>query len=65
MQSPVAERALADSASCEHQWKRLREVEDELSTVVYVRRCEACGRVEAKAGHKAPLDLGGWETIEG
>ena len=65
MQLRVADWAPADSAGCGHVWRRVRQLEEGLSTVVYIRRCEGCGRVEAKAGHKNFLDSSGWELIEG
>jgi hypothetical protein len=65
MQSPYAQWAPAESARVGHVWKRVRQMEEELDTVVYVRKCEGCGRVEAKAGHQNPLEPGGWEFIEG
>jgi hypothetical protein len=48
---------------CAHLWRRVRQLEEELSTVVYVRSCSKRGQVEAKAGHKDPLSLEGWELI--
>ena len=62
MQAPFAERA-PDDGSCEHRWKRVREIEEGLSTVVFVRHCELCGRLEAKAGHKDPVGRDGWELV--
>jgi hypothetical protein len=63
MQTAVVERAPDDRAICEHRWKRVREIEEGLDTVVYVRNCEMCGRLEAKAGHKDPLTRDGWEFV--
>ena len=56
MQAPIAERAPDDGANCEHRWKRVKEIEEDLNTVVFVRHCELCGRLEAKAGHKDRWD---------
>ena len=56
--------ALALTTDCTHIWRRARELEEELSTVVYVRSCVRCEQVEAKAGHKDPSNPEGWEVIE-
>ena len=39
-------------------------VEEELSTVVYIRCCVRCEQVEAKAGHRDPDEPEAWELIE-
>jgi len=64
MQAQVTDRAHLVEAGCAHLWRRARQLEEELSTVVYVRSCARCGQVEAKAGHKNPVDSQGWELIE-
>ena len=56
--------ALALTTDCTHIWRRARELEEELSIVVYVRSCVRCQQVEAKAGHKDPSNPDGWEVIE-
>lgn len=48
---------------CNHVWERLRDFEQTLSAIVFVRRCGACGCVQAKDGHKQIAREDGWETI--
>ena len=52
-------------AKCAHEWRRARQLEEKLSTVVYVRSCTKCGQIEAKAGHKDASSPEEWELIEG
>ena len=65
MRAQVIDETHRNQAVCSHFWRREREVEEGLSTVVYVRRCAKCGQLEAKAGHKDPSASEGWELIEG
>jgi hypothetical protein len=46
--------------SCNHNWKRQKGFEESLKTVVLVRTCSLCGRLEAKAGHRDPGESEGW-----
>ena len=64
MEAPGANRALVVTANCTHLWRPVRELEEELSTVVYVRSCARCGQIEAKAGHKDVTSPEKWELIE-
>jgi hypothetical protein len=65
MQAYVAVGGRLAEANCAHVWQRMNQLEEELSTVVYVRSCVLCGRLEAMAGHKNPANRDGWEVIEG
>jgi len=59
-----AESTIAVRSDCHHLWRRMPRVEEELSTVVYIRSCVRCEQVEAKAGHKDPDEPEAWELIE-
>jgi hypothetical protein len=50
---------------CAHSWVRLRRLEESLDVVVHVRECVNCGRLEAKPGHKDPLQEDSWVAING
>jgi hypothetical protein len=63
MQVQTRDGTRTANTSCEHLWRRVRQLEEELSTVVYVRSCSKCGQVEANAGHKDPWSLEGWELV--
>jgi hypothetical protein len=65
MVAQKANRAVVGTPKCTHIWRRVHELEEELSTVVYVRSCARCGQVEAKAGHKDVSSPEDWELIEG
>lgn len=48
---------------CRHTWVRLKDFEQSLEVVVFVRRCVICGCVQAKDGHKNPATEPGWGVI--
>ena len=45
---------------CNHDWERDKKFEDSFETVVFVRTCSLCGRLEAKAGNQDPGQSKGW-----
>jgi hypothetical protein len=64
MEAQDSNRVLVVTANCTHLWRRVRELEEGLSIVVYVRSCAQCGQMEAKAGHKDASSSEDWELIE-
>jgi hypothetical protein len=64
MEAQEANRVLVVTANHTHLWRRVRELEEGLSIVVYVRSCDQCGQIEAKAGHRNASSPEDWELIE-
>jgi hypothetical protein len=60
----VAPKASATAVGgCAHAWVRLKNLEEVLDVVVFVRECTFCGRVDAKAGHRDPVSEESWVPI--
>jgi hypothetical protein len=39
-----------DPATCEHErWRRRTAIEELVDTVIYIRECTECGRIEIRA----------------
>ena len=54
---------MTNRSACRHDWRRREDLEQGQGTVVFVRTCSLCGRLEAKPGHKKFASDEDWIVI--